>query len=38
MDNTLIREEPGFAPCYTIETDLADYIERIRSALDVTGR
>ena len=38
MDNTLIREEPVFAPCDTIETSLADYIERIRSAPDVTGR
>ena len=38
MDNTLIREELGFAPRYTIETGLADYVERIRSAPDVTGR
>ena len=38
MDNTLIREELGFAPRYTIETGLANYIERIRSAPDVTGR
>ena len=38
MDNTLIREELGFAPRYTIESGLADYIERIRSAPDVTGR
>ena len=38
MDNTLIREELGFAPRYTIETSLADYIERIRSAPDVTRR
>ena len=38
MDNTRIREELGFEPRYTIETGLADYIERIRSAPDVTGR
>ena len=38
MDNARIREELGFEPRYTIETGLADYIERIRSAPDVTGR
>ena len=38
MDNTLIREELGFGPRYTVETDLADYTEHIRSAPDVTGR
>ncbi len=38
MDNTLIREELGFEPKYSIETGLEDYVERIRSAPDVTGR
>ena len=38
MDSTLIREELGFAPCYTIGTCLADDIEHIRTAPDVTGR
>ena len=38
MDNSRIREELGFEPRYTIESGLADYLERIRSAPDVTGR
>ena len=38
MDNTLIRDELGFEPRYTVEAGLADYIERIRAAPDVTGR
>ena len=38
MDNTRIREELGFEPKYTIESGPADYLERVRSAPDVTGR
>ena len=38
MDNTLIREELGFAPRCTIEPGLADDIERIRTGPDVAGR
>ena len=38
LDNTLIREELGFAPCYTIGTCFADDLEHIRTAPDVTGR